>query len=289
QGTIAAYNGPKGGNLTVKDIDIGYNRASADNGPYNAIQIDRFFRGFTLLNSVLHDSDMCLLTGGGNGEVVLKNDVFSHCGSADAGSGAGFNHNVYLSWYFAAADTDKVTIEGGRSVDVTNEGDPLKLRVASGSISNFTVGCTGAYDDCEPNWPVDIPCGGKYVLSHMVIERGPKASNAGMVRYGEEQGIPKNCPASGRTYSLLLDHVTLIDDGPSDGRHANFAVCAGRDIGPRCINSGYRLVVRNSVIISNPQAAATGLGDGVSDGGGNKFYASRGAAGLQPYPYLPAP
>lgn len=292
QGSIAAFT-PQGhepaGNLTVKDIDIGYNRAAPDNGPYTGIQIDRGFSGFTLLNSTLHDTDMCLLTGGANGTVILKNDVFSHCGSATAGSGAGFNHNVYLSWNGTNSDTDTVMISGGRSVDVTHEGDPLKLRFASGSITNFTIGCTGAFDDCEPNWPIDIPCGGNYQLSHMVIERGDKASNYGMVRYGEEQAIKENCPARGRTYSLTLEHVMLIDDGPSDPRHVNFAVCAGRETGTSCDSSGYTLVVKDSIVISNPKAGPTGLGANVIDGGGNRYFASRAAAGLKPYPFLPGP
>lgn len=293
QGAIAAFNdrerGANGGNLTVKNIDIGFNQAPSYDGPYTAIQIDTGFRAFTLIDSNLHDSDMCLLMGGGNGEVVLKNNVFSHCGSARAGSGAGFNHNVYLSWNGANPDTDRVTISGGRSVDVTHEGDPLKLRFANGRITNFTVGCTGAFDDCEPNWPVDIPCGGNYTLSRMVIERGPKASNYGMVRYGEEQAIKSNCPAGGRTYSLMLDHVTLIDDGPSDSHHLDFAVCAGRETGTTCENSGYRLVVKDSIIISNPKAGRTRLGANVVDGGGNRFFASREGAGLKPYPFLPGP
>lgn len=286
-------------NVTVDGCEIAYSQAGYGNGPARGISLNRNARGFTGSNLNVHDNDHGLLASGANGTVTLTNDVFSHNGCSNGcGSGApGSNHNVYLSWNNSPNDTDSVTISGGKSVCPVGGGDPLKLRFASGMVSNFTAaGSDGSHDDCSENWPIDFPCGGDYIVGSpgtgqgVVIERSPHAQNYGIIRYAEEIGVPANCPHAGRTYRLVIQNAWIIDDGPSDSRHPSFVVCAGRFSGGTCTSRGYSLVVRDSKIVAAafPGCAGNHLGPNVIDGGGNTCYSSRAAAGLAAYPALPA-
>lgn len=88
---------------------------------------------------------------------------------------------------------------------------------------------------------------------------------------------------------IVVIAVTMIDDGSSSSLKVNFAVFAGRETGINCLDSGYKLNVKDSIIIGNSKAGPTGLRANLVDGSGNRFFASYAAAGLKPYPSQPAP
>lgn len=353
----------------IKNCDVGYAQGATYGGPIPGIGIAAGYYGArnpALIGVYVHDSDDGILSGGnGSGLITLTNVVAQHNGFYDpSGDCIGYDHNIYLSSTIsgsAAPETGSVAINGGASLDVRCKGDPLKLRVNGGTITDYTVGETGKYTDTQMNWPIDLPCGGSYRLSHITIERGPNADNYGMISYGEElPGSPRNwaCPPNtafsgdtiagrntitnvsttkdvvlgalvtgkgmparatitkitgttvtlsanamadqtGASFMTTRDHTLsvsdaiFIDDGPSDRQRPSYVVrCNGKNTPCSSIVFGgaaLNVAVSNSVIVDagTPGCAEGYLGPGVTDGGGNKCYTSRKAAGFAAYPYLP--
>lgn len=303
---IAASNGAGPGQgifaveangFTVSGCEISWTQATASNGPNVGIQIDHGFTGFTGTNLNLHDNDMNILGGGQTGAITLTNVTAKRGGSkVGAGSGDGFNHNIYLSWNSASPDTDSVTMTGGGSFDVTADGDDLKFRLATGTIKGVKVGCDtagneGTHAGCWENWPVDIGCGGQYTLgaagagNGIVIERSPGAVKSQLVSFGEDipAGAP-NCPNVARaSQSLVITNAILIDDGPVGDGGATTVVNNPQSKSVTVSNS--KLVCGAN---SSCASIAAFLGTGVTNGGGNTLFANRAAAGLAAYPALPS-
>jgi len=247
----------------------------------------------TLVNLRVHDGcavigTSCILTGNNTGTVTLKN-VFVSGGGDSAHFGQ--DHNVYVSANGSAVDNAaNVQIDMLVSLDVTNSGWSLKMRpggvTTPNVVKNSVIGCTKP--NCEQNGVVDMPCGGNYIITHSVLERGPSGDNWHLVRAGEETLSAGNCPGA-YNGTIILDTDWLIWDGPCPGAAARgqaVLLCAGRS---DCTIPGYTptLVVKNSKIVSDPTGCALVFGPKVQDSGGNTKFVSRAAAGLAPWPYLP--
>ena len=107
--------------------------------------------------------------------ITLNDDLFN-----DNGSGTGYTHNAYIG----AVDSSTVT---NSVFENAQAGHELKSRALVNTITNnvFISGVgigDGSYD-------IDLPNGGKDVLTSNTIIKGPNAQNYAMVHFGGE-GIP---------------------------------------------------------------------------------------------------
>jgi hypothetical protein len=96
------------------------------------------------------------------------------------------------------------------------------------------------------------------VIRCTIIQHG-NGGNSDIIGFGREGDI-----ADGRKHSLLIDSSVIINDrkeGPAQLAMRSIAVP----------------VIKNSIVVGVPLADA-------QDGGGNKLFASRAAAGLAAYP-----
>lgn len=283
------------------------NGITIDGGDFNgAIRISDNAQRPTLENMVIHDGcgaigTSCILSGGHNGTVTLKNvTVYGGGDSADYGQ----DHNVYVSADPKGDPLAGVDIDGLVSTDVTNGGWTLKMRPGcvdrSCIVTNSMIGCTAAGAHCEQNGVVDMPCGGNYTISNSVLERGPGGDNWFIARAGEELGS-RGCLAGGyAANTITLDNDIIIWDGKAPGNPGYIPVlCGGQST---CITTSPRLTlcVKNSIIVSDPNAPfPLSLGPQVVDcgpgGNSNVFFASRAAAnaarhwtkGDPSFPFLP--
>lgn len=170
------------------------------------------------LNGVrVHDNDDGVLAGGNNQTITVTNSQFYHNAIMVNGSCSnnGLNHQFYTAVQNHSTDppepnTGVVTISGSKFVDATCQGDPLKIRLNSGTYTNgYAAGCAGS-SDCGQNWSHDIPCGGTHTITHWVYERGPNTASLGgaysLISFGEEWpagGVTGswNCSPSSQTFT----------------------------------------------------------------------------------------
>ena len=249
-------------------------------GQYRGINLGTA-TGFTLKGTdsahhiYIHDNDFGLQSRGDNGTVTISHADFDHNGS---GQNEAATHNIYLGWGGNKSDKSTYIVSDTRSVCTNHGGFEFKSRFPSGTVQNSVLASPSnhGYTDCTESAAVDLSCGGSHTLGGMgpgtgvVLELGPDAQNNTIIRYGAEIGTP-NCPAGGWSGSLVVQNAWLICD------------FAGAKVGYN--PHGLRFTVKNSKIVG----CFGGLGWNVKDGGTNTVYATRAAAGLGPYPALPAP
>lgn len=265
-----------GNGQTIQNCELGFTQGPG-NAPASAVNIHRGTQTPVFNNVFVHDSDDGILAGGVNGTLTVTNTVISH-NSFYNGSGdcAGFGHNLYFAYSNGGNtppdDTGFVNISATSSRDVRCQGDPYKLRVNGGSLTNFdAVACTGAFGtDCGSNWAVDMPCGGPYTVSHGVLERGPNNfPNTGsysnsIVSYGEEWpgsiSDPWNCPPN----ITVTGSTTLNSNQLSSVAGANLVnVVNGAVVTGSGIPAGTKIVsgagTATVTMSANATATATGV------------------------------
>lgn len=126
-----------------------------------------------------NNQDGLLANAGAKMSVTIDHSVFNDNGGND-GNGAGNIHNVYIG------DIASVTVTNS-IFENAQVGHEFKSRAVSNTLTNnkFISGVgigTGSYD-------IDLPNGGKAVLTDNTIIKGPNAENPFMVHFGGE-GIP---------------------------------------------------------------------------------------------------
>ena len=119
--------------------------------------------------------------------IAITNSTFSN-----NGSGSGYTHNLYVGAVSTLTATDD-TFEGAVV------GHEFKSRALANVITDntFRDGPTGT-----ASYDIDLPNGGKDIVSGNVIEKGPQAQNDAMVHFGGE-GIPyagSSLTVSGNTF-----------------------------------------------------------------------------------------
>ncbi len=249
----------------------------------------------------------CYLGGGKLGTITLSGLTLEDCGFSN-GANFGQDHGLYQSINVgdASAAIDCIAADHITVRNIWQGGWLYKLRPgcqgSASTLTQFTGNCTFNSAHCELNGALDIPCGGNYTISHGVLERGPAGDNWYMVRVGEEipGGVGPTCSTVNNTVpyantTVVLDSIWFVWDGPCPGAASSgvaILVCAGTSTCTLPGVSGWSpsITVKNSKIVSDPSGCnfANSLGPGVTDGGGNTFFASRAAAGLAAFPAVPA-
>lgn len=155
--------------------------------------------GLTLRHVGFFDNQNGIL-GPNHGDLTVQRATFARNGVADPAlqQGHGRTHQVYT---------------GGRHVRILESlfvegrvGHHIKSRAQRTEVQN-TVILDGP--DSTASYLVEAPDGGELLLRGNLLHKGPRASNAVMVRLGAEQ------MADGRTHRLHLLHNTWVSDRPA--------------------------------------------------------------------------
>ncbi len=194
--------------LTLKNFELSGATDPDSNGA--GIRVDG--GNLTVINSYIHDNQDGILDtapSGSNTTVTIDHSEF-----ANNGAGDGQSHNIYINDVNSLTVTNSVFT--GASV-----GHEIKSRAANTTITNNVIadGPTGT-----ASYSIDIPDGGVANVSGNVIEKGPNASNNGIIHYGGE-GLVSH-PNS----SLTVSSNTVINDDPNAGLIWNQAAAIGLNV-----------------------------------------------------------
>jgi Kelch motif len=209
-----------GDNTTVENIEFSCATSRVSNpncsgvlvGDGNDAGIRLQAAGLTIRNCIFHDNDDGILGGpnvsGTAGDVVIENSEFFRNGFGD-----GQTHNLYLS-----SHNRSLTFRYNYSHGAIT-GHNLKSRAATNyilhnRIMDETNGVTSCSDPgyCSASVEVELPCGGlNYVIGN-VIEKGPYADAADMIKFAAELASP-SCPQPPNpTQELYVINNTMVND-----------------------------------------------------------------------------
>lgn len=234
-------------NLTVTDLDGGDNLAAVRMSVYGAVSL-------VLDNITAQRVQTGLLTVATGGTITARNLHFLDI----LGGEPGKTHGVYVGCgfdYVANKYTTCTTRHDTFNSEirrVAKEGHTFKSRSPAGTIDRTVL----AQEGSDSSRSVDLSFGGAWSIVCSVIQHGNRG-NDDIIAHG-----PEGAGEDNRTQSLMIDRSVIINDRPGAilYRHAKAPP-----------------VVKDSILVG------VGLGAAV-DGGGNKLFSSRAAAGLPSYP-----
>ena len=155
--------------LTLKNFELsGANDGNSDDN-LAGVRVDG--GNMTLVDDYIHNNQDGVLGG-----VAGATFTIDHSEIADNGTGSGYTHNIYTGPIAQFTLTNSY-------VHGAVVGHEVKSRAASTTIENNIIadGATGT-----ASYDIDIPNAGVAVISGNIIEKGPDASNAGIIHYGGE-------------------------------------------------------------------------------------------------------
>ena len=181
----------KGMFITNTDVTIDHFEFSGAAGASGNNAGIRYQGGHLVVtNSYFHDNQNGILGNPvADGTITIDNSEFDHNGAGD-----GRTHNLYV------AEIAKLTITDSYFHDAV-VGNEIKSRAAETIISNTRV-----YDnDSSASWSIDLPYGGKAVLTNNIIQQGENSENLNIVSFGVEGKLH---PGS----SLTMSNNIVIND-----------------------------------------------------------------------------
>lgn len=202
----------------------------------------------TILNSHFHHNQNGILAGAWpEGRITIRNSEFGHNGAGD-----GRTHNLYIG------TIGTLTIEGSYFHDAVI-GHEIKSRALTTIIRDSRI----QNEDGSGSYEIDLPNGGRAVLTNNVIEQGAGSQNPAIVHFGGE-GAPyaaSSLDISGNTVinklaspsqRLLLNHTTV---GATITDNAVFGLTAGQiAIGPATVTGTTFLATAPALDTSSPWA-----------------------------------
>ena len=202
----------------------------------------------TVRNVHFHDNEEGVL-GGVGGTVVIENSRIEQNGYG------GQAHGVYIS-----EKVDTFIFRNNQIVRTKGKGHDLKSRAQRTIIkNNIFAGLDG-----ENSRAIDLPNGGDVVIRGNVFEKGPNSDNRDMI------GLALEAPRAGSNSinQTLIEGNLFIFDRP-------------KSMVLRSISTG-EIIFRDNIVVGSRSIGASTIG------GGNRFFDTRAAAGLPPYPVLPS-
>jgi Ca2+-binding RTX toxin-like protein len=175
----------------------------------------------TILDSHFHHNENGILAGAyPTGTITIRNSEFGHNGAGD-----GRTHNIYIG------EIARLTIEDSYFHDAV-VGHEIKSRAYETIIRDSRI----QNEDGSGSYEVDLPNGGRAVLTGNVIQQGAGSQNPAIVHFGGEGGphAGSSLEISGNTVinqlaspsqRLLLNHTTIA--ASIDG-NAVFGLNAGQ-------------------------------------------------------------
>lgn len=178
---VATTAPPNGKAILVTDTDV-----SIDHFEFTGVAVPdrngagiRHQRGKLLVtNSYFHHNQAGILANSDpSGSITIRNSEFSHNGAGD-----GYSHNLYVGAINA------LTIDNSYFHHAV-VGHQVKSRALSTTITNSRIAegpeGTGSYS-------IDLPNGGRAVLSGNIIEQGQRSGNPVIVAFGAEGNLHAN-------------------------------------------------------------------------------------------------
>ncbi|MFL5812717.1 MAG: hypothetical protein ACJ763_04000 [Bdellovibrionia bacterium] len=223
---------------------------ASDNENYAGIRHDAAGSNLTLDNVYIHDNDDGLLSSASGDTLLIQNSKFYNNGM---NAGSGMAHNMYIG------GSASFTFRNSQSLHAKLGGHALKSRAAKTIVDGSVI----ATVDGEDSRSLDISNGGQVTITNSVIEKGPNSQNNDLIGYGPE-GLN-----SAYTHTFTMTGTTVIEDrgnGPAVdfyNQPSSISISGNKFIGPDAISN----------------AGATSS---------NTTYASRAAAGMPAFPYLPS-
>ena len=192
---VATGNIPndKGILIANTDVTIDHFEFSGAKGPSGNDAGIRYQGGnLVVTNSYFHDNQNGILANPvANGTITIDNSEFDHNGAGD-----GYTHNLYVG------EIARLTITDSYFHDAV-VGNQIKSRAAETLISNTRI-----YDNSgNASWSIDLPNGGKAVLTNNVIEQGVNGQNSNIVSFGVEGNLK-----SGSSLTMT-DNIVINDMG----------------------------------------------------------------------------
>jgi hypothetical protein len=188
-----------GTHITVENIEFSGAWINTSLGE-NAAGIRAQGGSFTIRHCYFHNNQDGILESPADTmtDILVENSVFEYNG-VDTGSGAGFEHNMYIG--HARSFILRYSYTHGALVGHNIKTRAYKNYILYNRISDNSDG-TASRD-------IDIPNGGQAVIMGNIIEKGPKASNSNSLEFGLE-GLTNPAPQD-----IYIINNTFIDDKPS--------------------------------------------------------------------------
>jgi hypothetical protein len=177
--------------LTVNINGFAFTGATVPDGNGAGIR----YEGGTLniTNSYFANNQNGILGGADpNGAISIDHSEFDHNGAGD-----GRTHNMYIG------DVKSFTLTNSYTHDAV-VGHEIKSRAETNTITNNRI-----FDNSgSASYGIDLPNGGKAVISGNTIQQGPNSQNSNIMAYGEEGSIYAS-------NSLSVTGNTIINDEQS--------------------------------------------------------------------------
>ena len=174
-------------NVTLDHIELTGAKVADMNGA--GVRVEG--ASLTVLNSYIHDNQDGILGNSGTGTVTIRNSEIAHNGAGD-----GYSHNIYVS---GAA----LNIQDSYIHDAVI-GHEVKSRSLSTTISGSRI----QNEDGSGSYNVDLPNGGKAVLTNNVIEQGARSDNPAIVSFGVEGAVIAGSSLEMRDNTVINDYAS---------------------------------------------------------------------------------
>jgi hypothetical protein len=187
-------------------------------------------------------------------------------------------HNFYIN------QIPELRITNSRLIGCGAAGHVLKSRAKKNIVENSVL----AQLDRHCSRIVDFSQGGDNVIRRSFLEQGPRADNADMIGDAREAGMFQP-PLPEWAGELLLEDNVILSDWSGEVPGPGAAQIAIVTLGGKKI-ARFR---RNKFVMPGPPWRAAyrwpdAPAERFVDAGGNTWLVGRAAAGLQPFPFLPA-
>ena len=257
------------GNLVIDGNDTVIEGLDCSRGiaNYNGSCVRIEGKNVTLDHMHIHNEQMGVLSGGPNGKIIIENSLIENIGAPLSD----LSHCVYISENKQGV-ADELIVRNSTIRTSRFEGHLIKSRALKTVIENNVLSSLDGQNSRE----IDIPQGGTAIIKNNLIEKGPASENWDMIGIALEPqfGIRKD-------NDTLVENNWLIFDRPHG------LLVTNRSPGPvRFINNKIVGLASPAPVVEQLRGPK-GMGQDVQ-ASGNKLFATRAAAGLAPYPMLPA-
>jgi len=203
-------------------------------------------RDLTLRGVNFHDSEEGVLSSSNTGHVSIEDSMFNRLGQS------GQAHGIYIG----GGANSALTVRRSHFLNTRSEGHAIKSRAAVNTIVGNVIASLNEVDSRA----IDLPNGGRNVITGNIIEEAPNSSNWDAIGIGLELGKAPNDPDANST--LVEDNIFIVDRSSSD-------LVNTRNVpAPKVVSN---------IVVGGP---ANPLGEG------NHYFRSRELAGLPPFPRL---
>ncbi len=192
---------------------------------------------------------------GGRGRILIEDSRFERLGG-DLATGVGQAHGIYIGYR-----VEEFILRRSVVVASKEEGHEVKSRAKRNIIEDNVIGSKDGVDSRQ----IDLPHGGEIVIRRNILQKGRRSTNPQFIGIGMERG---NQPELDKDYStgpaLIEDNIFIVDFR----------------------RPAYMVAVRNAAPAQRTNN--TVVGREPADMGDSRRIPTRKAAGLPPYPLLPA-